>query len=288
MGNKIIRYWHLCSDELPDKVIFSSHNEYLAGMNSIPIAMDETGVKIYCFTLMSNHVHILLRGSELEVRRFFNIFKIRLSAFISRKEHPLRGLRPKMIIVKDESMFRTEVAYILRNCLKARISDPYTYPWSTGYLYFNPGLGRTNGVMAGKSSRRELRNSLHSRKRIPDSFKIFDGLILPESYVDYHMVEKIFGSSVDFFMRLKDWKVEQENSEIETGAESPFYDDASLWERLQKEFRDYHVSDFSDMDSSTIRRFIRILRNKYGANVKQIRRLTGIDEETILRVGGWK
>lgn len=217
MKNEVSQYWHLCSDELPDKVIFSNQDEYIAGMNSIPIAMDEAGVRIYCFTLMSNHVHILLRGREFEVRRFFNIFKIRLSFFISsqKKGYPLRGLRPKMIIVKDESMFRTEVAYILRNCLKAHIADPYTYPWSTGYLYFNPGLRRTSAIMAGNSTRRGLRKILHSRKKIPNSFKIFDGLILPESYVDYHKVEKVFGSSVDFFMRLKDWKVEQDNSAIE-------------------------------------------------------------------------
>lgn len=288
MENKMA-YWHLCSQELPDKLIFRTKNEYVTGMNSIPLAMQGTNITIYCFALMSNHFHFLLSGKKEQVKRFFLKLKIRLGKMLysNSPDSPLNNLRPTLVMVNDEEHFRVEVAYILRNCAAAGICDPYTYRWNTGYLYFNPRLQFLNSTKVGNMPPQALRSILHTKIALPDDYRIAEGMILPESYVDYHKVEDVFGKSLDLFAILRNWQLEQKESLLSTGTEHEMYDDETLLELLQSEFRIFHVSGFEDMKPAMRRRFVPIMRNKYGSPVSQIRRFTGLDEKTIRRFGGW-
>ena len=51
MENESRKYWHLCSDELPDNLIFKTVEDFRQGMNSIPIALQGMNIIIFCFTL---------------------------------------------------------------------------------------------------------------------------------------------------------------------------------------------------------------------------------------------
>ena len=104
MKNFTNNYWHLCSDELPNDLIFRNDKEYVYGMNSIPLALQSVKIKIYCFTLMSNHLHILLSGEKKQAEIFFNKLKQHLGMLLPHS--PLRGLKPKLIEVPDEEAFR--------------------------------------------------------------------------------------------------------------------------------------------------------------------------------------
>ena len=66
------------------------------------------------------------------------------------------------------------------------------------------------------------------------------------------------------------------------------YDDTTLMEKLNKDFEYYGVKGFDEMDATMRRIFARLLRNKYGSDVKQICRICGLDSETVKRFGGWK
>lgn len=282
-------YWHLCSEELPNKLIFREKEDYIAGMNSIPIAMQGCEMTIYCFALMSNHFHFLLSGAEEQVRRFFFKLKVRLGKMLYSNSpySPLYNLRPTLVKVHDEEHFRIEVAYILRNCLAAGICDPYTYRWNTGYLYFNPRLTIYKCPQVCDVSPYVLRNILHTKVVLPENYRITEEMILPESYVDYKKVEKVFGRSLDLFAMLKNWQLEQKEAFVSNGVEHEMYDDETLLELLKADFVEFHVAGFEDMIFEMRRRFVPIMRNKYGSPVSQIRRLSGLDEETIRRFGGW-
>jgi hypothetical protein len=280
------RCWHLCSEELPDKLLFNSLDDFRIGMNSIPVALQGTSVDIYCFTLMNNHFHFLIGGAQREVLKFFARFKTRLGRMLTKGPSQLEGVRPYLVEVTSGEMFRTEVAYILRNCLKAGISNPYTYPWNTCRLYFRDRIFDAKPENLEGKTEREIRAMLSISRRMPSKYVTSNGFILPESYVNVKEVERIFGTSVNFFMKLRDWKVEQDSAEAEKRGTGTMYDDVTLLAKLDLEFKRYGVSGFGDMDEQLRRIFARILRNKYGSNLKQVCRLTGLDTETARRVIG--
>lgn len=284
------KYWHLCSDELPDGIIFKDENDYRTGMNSVAIALQGTEVNIFCFTLMSNHFHFLVLSTINEALKFYVRLKRRLGQllnFSKRDKSPLTGLGHKLIEVKDPEMFKTEVAYILRNCLKAGICDQYSYPWNTSRIYFRQNVLLLPAKKAGEMGLVELREILHSRIALPDDYLIYNGMILPESYINVRKVEDLFGNSVNMLMKIKDFKAEQDVAEMETGMECSRYDDATLLKKLQKDFKEYGIDGFDDMDPQALRIFAKIMRNKYSSGLKQIRRHTHLPETEIRKICGF-
>ena len=250
MENESRKYWHLCSDELPDNLIFKTVEDFRQGMNSIPIALQGMNIIIFCFTLMNNHFHFLLSGKKAEAIRFFCKLKTRLGKCIQNTSHPLRRLKPVLVEITSPEMFKTEVAYILRNCLKARICDPYTYPWNTCRLYFRRNIFDAKPYRIEEMSRKQIKSDLSTC--------------------------------------VSNWKVEQESARYEMNENRAMYDDTTLMEKLNKDFEYYGVKGFDEMDVTMRRIFARLLRNKYGSDVKQICRICGLDSETVKRFGGWK
>ena len=109
MENESRKYWHLCSDELPDNLIFKTVEDFRQGMNSIPIALQGMNIIIFCFTLMNNHFHFLLSGEKAEAIRFFCKLKTRLGKCIQNSSHPLRRLKPVLVEITSPEMFKIEV-----------------------------------------------------------------------------------------------------------------------------------------------------------------------------------
>lgn len=288
MENESRKYWHLCSDELPDNLIFKTVEDFRQGMNSIPIALQGMNIIIFCFTLMNNHFHFLLSGKKAEAIRFFCKLKTRLGKCIQNSSHPLRRLKPVLVEITSPEMFKTEVAYILRNCLKARICDPYTYPWNTCRLYFRRNIFDAKPYRIEEMSRKQIKSDLSTCVDLPSEYLVANGYILPESYVNCRKVEELFASPVEFFLQLSNWKVEQESARYEMNENRAMYDDTTLMEKLNKDFEYYGVKGFDEMDVTMRRIFARLLRNKYGSDVKQICRICGLDSETVKRFGGWK
>lgn len=278
-------YWHLCSDELPDGLIFRNEKEYIFGMNSIPIALQSTSITIYCFTLMSNHFHFLLSGTYQEAVRFFTKLKQHLGILLSEDgSSPLRGLKPKLVEASDEELFRIEVAYIMRNCAAAGICDPYNYRWGTGYLYFNPRIRPKGAVRVGDLQVHEVRNIINSRIRVPDGYLIYDGIILPESYVDYKKVEELFNKPLELFTMLKTWNLEQKEVYMTTGVDKEFYDDETVLKKIKEELG---IDDIKKLKIWERKMKVPVFRNKFGCSVKQICRIANLDEVTVRKLCPW-
>ena len=279
------QYFHLCTESLKDRLLFQKDKDYRFGMNLIPISLHNRPLTAYCFSLMSNHLHILLSGTSGEIISFFERYKKGLAMYLKQEGNP-KGLTKwsaELFPVPDEEAFRKVVAYILRNCLKAGIDSPFSYPWNTAGLYFNPWLNALKGDSLSSLTVRQQLQMFRTHVRLPQNYRIHEGLVLPSSYIDYPRVERLFGTSIDFFKQVRNWKTEDEVEELQTGAEHSVYDDQALLNKLTQDFSDYHVSGFHEMDPVTFRRFIRMMRDKYGASRQQIRRLSGIDDATLER-----
>ena len=282
--------WHLCSGELMNNLIFKTFDDYKFGMNSIPIAQLSTGVVIYCFTLMSNHAHFLLFGTRNQVIRFYNGWKSRVGKHLVntlRRSSPFQELKPTLVKVTGPEMFKTEVAYILRNPQAARICDPYTYYWNTTYLYFNRRILTRPAMTVGQLNSTQIRQTLLTRKALPSHYKICDGIILPESYVDIPSVENAFGKATELYWLLKDWKTEQNAAAMEGAPENVTYSDNEILDSLHEYFAGLGVSGFEDMRFNDKCRSVPMLRNRFGSSAKQICRLTLLDRNVVYRYGGF-
>ena len=89
---------------------------------------------IEAFCLMSNHIHIAVRTSDISISKFMHYLAFRYARFINRKYdrigHLFQG-RFKSVLVDDERYLKKLVRYIHLNPVRAGIvADPINYSWS--------------------------------------------------------------------------------------------------------------------------------------------------------------
>ena len=73
-------YYHLSTDGWKDGFLFHSRPQYAFGMTVIGLLTLMFKVKVYAFTLMPNHVHIILSGTGADCLKAFDYLKLKLSA----------------------------------------------------------------------------------------------------------------------------------------------------------------------------------------------------------------
>ena len=198
--------YHFSTEALEDKLLCYDEEDFRVVWNAIIICAAMEGITIYCFCIMSNHIHILLSGTEEQIRRFFAKFKQKTGRHFQARYnmHTARELSYKLFAVKDRRAFCQEVAYILRNPYKAGISSPFSYKWSTADAYFKPSDSSIQGRYVSDFPSKKLRTILKTRFPLPASLQIRSGRITSHSFVDYTFVEKMFdNSSLRFFNLIK-------------------------------------------------------------------------------------
>ena len=203
--------YHFSTEALEDKLLCYDEEDFRVVWNAIIICAAMEGITIYCFCIMSNHIHILLSGTEEQIRRFFAKFKQKTGRHFQARYnmHTARELSYKLFAVKDRRAFCQEVAYILRNPYKAGISSPFSYKWSTADAYFKPSDSSIQGRYVSDFPSKKLRTILKTRFPLPASLQIRSGRITSHSFVDYTFVEKMFdNSSLRFFNLIKTWNIE--------------------------------------------------------------------------------
>lgn len=71
-------YWHVCTDGLEKGLIFKDKDDFIFGMNGVPVCALRHDVYVLAFCLMDNHVHFILAGDEFSCRNFILSYKRRL------------------------------------------------------------------------------------------------------------------------------------------------------------------------------------------------------------------
>ena len=67
-------YYHVCTDGNALDWMFWDRSDFIAGVNRIGICALETGILVFAFVLMDNHVHFVLCGDISDVECFFDYF----------------------------------------------------------------------------------------------------------------------------------------------------------------------------------------------------------------------
>ena len=281
-----MKYFHVYTKGLENSQIFREREDYVAGMNFLATCtFTNTAVRTLAFALMSNHFHFVLQCNKQEAERFINIYKNLISRWIRAKygeKKFLRHLQTRVDVVETENNgLKRLIAYVLNNPVKAGINCVASgYEWSSIRCYFNMIDNNKDYINLGSLSIHKQRKLLHSYTKLPETRNInSSGYIVPESYISYHEVERIYGSgkSMEFFLSsgLSIRKGIIENiTFMDTTIKS------AMDELLDKK---YSVSSISELDDFLKKNIIKDLRSRFSASSKQLSRITGITISDIIR-----
>lgn len=280
--------FHISSDHLEKELLFSCEEDFVKAVNALAIIVTLFPVKLLCYCLMDNHVHLLLMGLYVDCILAYDSFMKRVSMQIS-QSRGITGLihydGSSVVQVLNDRQFRNEVMYILRNPYKARICSPYSYRWSSIDAYFSLYPGDSCGKPVTTFTVRELRSIFGSRNTIfPASYRIRNGCVTNRSFVDYAYVEKRIGSSLEFFDTLRIFDLESTVAQFHGIEESITYSDQELRSKVLSICRnEYHCEDYRQLDRKTTLILARTLARRFGSGKKQIARVIGMDMEVLDR-----
>ena len=159
------------TDHLLRALLFRDEEDFVKGVNTIALATLEYPVKVLCYALMDNHIHLLVSGRYEDCRAFFAWVLHRLARMLEEK-YGVSGIlklqATDVQAVTDKEMLLNEVCYLLRNIYKARIGSPYSNPWAPFECYFNPYLPLIHGTpMPGA---KEVKRLFGTHVKIPSDW----------------------------------------------------------------------------------------------------------------------
>ena len=200
-------YYHLVMDKLVRGGLFENTKEFVEGMNTMALCQLRHPVRIVRFTLMWNHIHVILAATGSQCVDYFISVERRLSDMMRRNGRaPLPADYCFLLVpIRDDRQLADTILYVDRNPYETSLNLlPGGYLWGTGYLGFTD-MGRYFArTLASSFSGRELWRRFHTRQMIPGQYGIHPGLdmIYPDNYVDTGTVVRLFKTAVRYQTRL--------------------------------------------------------------------------------------
>lgn len=278
-------YFHVYTKGLEENLLFRCQDDFVAGMNLLAVTVFGCDVVMMAFVLMSNHFHFVLDAEQEQAEEFVRLYKCYIARYLRFKYGDVKFLRRlKTSVVQiddaDEGLKRL-IAYVLNNPVKAGINCvPQGYEWSSARCYFNDRDYRVDAVRLDDFSVRMLRNLLHSKKRLPNHWRMTSlGYVIPQSYVDSSAVERIYGRSRSFEFFLSRSMALRTNVN-ENVAFSDTVVQAAMKELLDKK---YGVADVADLDDFLMRSLLRDLKGRFSASAKQLARVVRVPVKDVLK-----
>lgn len=274
------------TDHLERALLFRDEEDFVEGCNTIALATLNYPVKVLCYALMDNHIHLLISGWNEDCRVFFAWVLHRLARMLEKK-YGISGIlklqASDVQAVTDRNMLLNEVCYLLRNGYKARICSPYSYLWAPFECYFNPYLPLLHGTpMPGVKAVKRL---FGTHVRIPSDWEHVNRRIMNKCFVDYRTVEQKIGSSLDLFDRLRKFDLESVVEQAHGIEEKLTFTDMEMQEKIRVVCkRELHVDSHHQLERKDLLWLARTLARRFACPKKQIARLLGIDPSVLDQV----
>lgn len=279
--------FHACTNGLSRELMFCDTEDFIDGMNEIPACALSSGIKVYAFCLMNNHVHFIIRGLEDDCLKFMRLYKqVRSRKLHARygRGYMLRGADISVIPLDSAEYQLNAIAYVLRNPVAAGISvTPGEYRWSSASLYFGdrsfvlPGSRRISGMTS-----REKFRLLKSRVAFPDDYIVdSEGMIFPGCYTEYGSVMRMFGSPKQFLFyqsRNQDLAAELETDII---ARTRYKDEELLCSLEMMTGNRFPGRKFHELGIEARYQMAGALRRRYGCPLRQVARVTGLASDIL-------
>ena len=280
-------FYHLSTLPLENGIIFECNEERKVALNMIAITAREIHLDILAFALMSNHFHFIVRGELVDGLAFFRRLKKRLSNYFARRGRAgilnTVDVDPDTPAIESLTQLRNEIAYVIRNPYVARPDvNPFAWPWCSGYLYFNPLLSILTSKTPEELNFKEKRAiSRTTNPELDPSFRVRNGMIVPESFVNYRLVERLFPNARKFTW----WVMRNLEAQHEVAtrmSEQPNLNDDELFVTAQQIARkEFSYNSVKEMPYQQRKQLGVLLKNKWGASNGQVARIAQLDQQTV-------
>ena len=197
--------YHFCTDGLKGSDIFNNVTQYALGMILLGLIRIKFSIKIYAFTLMPNHIHIILNGTGADCLQAFDYLKRKLSARLKRDGYnPLpEDYGFKLTLIESPEQMRTEIIYVLRNPLEKGLAIVGCYLWSSAWLYYSGMTELADSMPEIRPSTREIRKLTGGDEPFPRQWRFHPFLGLhPKYFVDSSRVLELFPEAKDLQIAL--------------------------------------------------------------------------------------
>ena len=282
--------YHLYMNGHGQRPVFSSKETKRDVVNIIATLSHVCGVKILAYHIMLTHLHIVMDGRQEDCRKYMGQFGRLLARYLEAKGIEYCPIRLDMDAVPDRDALLKIIVYVLRNGVDAGYGFlPGCSMDSPGNIYFVPlsqleGEGRPISELSGNEQRRLF----HSKVSLPQDWRYSDGMILPQSFVDWNQVNSIFKTVKTFmaFMNLRKTDV----NEIDMAIHRRLIEDMSekeLRKMADERCRDLYGKKRSDCTLKEKMEIAkRLLSERAGYTLNQVSRALGVNREIVEVVFG--
>lgn len=275
-------FFHLYTKPLETEVYFHDDKERIIARNYIAMAARarERGCRLLAYSIMNNHFHFIIEGSQESVLAFFKRFSALMNTYFRYhgRGNLMAGVEAGLTEITTLSQLRNEIAYVIRNSFAARQDvNVFADPWSTGFLYFNPMLS-LEGIPASQLKGRALREFTCSRNisEVDGSIYVKDGQAQPWSFVDYKRAMSFYDNARQFVASVMKNVEAMVELSLKYG-EIPIFNDDELYPVIFKLIRqEFRVEKLSDLDVQGKKKLAVLIKNRYAASNGQIARLVGL------------
>lgn len=271
---------------LEDTLWFRDTDDFRVGMNTIAVVKVKTEVSILAFILMSNHVHFVLECSKRNAESFINEFKRHYSRYLCNKyglNEQLRGNGIDIRLLDDEESIERAIAYVHMNSVAANIClNPAQYPWCSAQCFFSEKIAK--GIRMGTLKKRASLRLLRSKVLLPPYYLVGDdGYVLPESYVEIELVERIFRTPkrMNYFLNSSS----KSKQRLESNEAIPAFRDQYILAGITDICMTlFHKNSMKELNPSEMTELLRQLKFRFTCNIHQLARVTGNTYESVVEL----
>ena len=283
-------FWHLYTNGNLTEILCRNTDDYKSFVSLIGIAAAQTGITIVAFQVMSNHLHVIAGGSEAICRAFFDHVKGKLRRYYQSCNDyvDLSRFDCSLLQIDNLRSMRHEIAYVHRNAYLAnRQYTPYSYPWGSGYLYFNQVSLFRDARPYSLCTKSEKRLICRGRDlELPDHYMAADGYILPQSFCAIEFGESLFRDASHYFSIIS--KNYEAYSEIaEKLGDSVYLSDEEMYAVLallcKKQYGDTRPAMLPGAEKIKL---ARQMKSDYNASSAQIQRMLRLDRQVLSNLFG--
>ncbi|MCR5350904.1 MAG: hypothetical protein K6E35_00205 [Bacteroidales bacterium] len=271
------------------EIIFTDAEDFLLGITLLGICLAEfPRCRMLTFTLMSNHLHLILAGPHPDIIAFFERFKKRLGNYLSRKGRHCRleRFQAQTFQIPELQALRNELVYVNRNgYLVSPNCTPFSYRWGAGAFFFNPLAWMLPRRPFSALTIREQRAFCHSRTRsLPAHYQVLEHfqanedavpapMLFPPSFCAIREAEGYFRDAHQYFRSLS--RDQEAYSEIAKRlGDKVFLTDDELYGAITSlGMREFGIAQPSLLSSQQKIEMARKMHFDYNASTKQIQRI---------------
>lgn len=211
-------FWHLYTDGEKMSLIFTDTADYVFGIALLGIcAAAFPRCRILTFSLMSNHLHVIVAGPHPDVIALFALFKSRMGTYQARQGRfcCMDRFEAETFQIPSLQALRNEIVYVNRNgYLVHPDCTPFSYWWSAGVYFFSPTGMMLPTMPYSALTLRAQRALCHCRDAsLPDHYRVLTGfspdrtsapipMLFPPSFCAISEAESYFRDAHQYFRSL--------------------------------------------------------------------------------------